>query len=111
MKIELRLGGVPKKIRKIAQNEKVGLFLATTCARYMDEFVPMRTGALKDSARTNIPFQVTYETPYARRIYYGEGITIHGDQHPNATSHWDKAMEESHKNQIAVEVTNFVKRL
>jgi len=110
VKITLRLGGVSKKINKIAHNEKVGIFLATTCARYMDQYVPYRKGALAGSVKTNVPFEVSYNTPYARRIYYGEGITIHGDQHPNATKEWDKNLK-AHENQIASEVTNYIKRL
>ena len=110
MKITLQLGGVPKKINKIAHNEKVGIFLATTCARYMDQYVPYRKGALAGSVKTDVPFEVSYNTPYARRIFYGEGITIHGDEHPDATKKWHENLEP-HKKQIASETTNYIKRL
>ena len=112
IKVRTDLAGVQKKLEKIAENKEVGLFIASTCARYMDQYVPYRTGNLKDHARTVVPFKVEYETDYAKKVYYGEGgITIHTDLHPNATTYWDKAMFASHENQIAKEVTNFIDRL
>ena len=112
MRVKVDLSGVQKKLDSIANNREVGLFLATTCARYMDQYVPFRKGNLKDHAMTNIPFQVTYETDYAKRVYKAEGITIHTENgHPNATDHWDQAMIVSHEKQIAKEVTRFIERL
>lgn len=112
IKVSLDMSGVAKKIDNICTNREVGLFLATTCARYMDQYLPFRSGTLAKQVVTNIPFQVTYETDYAKRVYKAEGITIHTENgHPNATDHWDQAMLVSHENQIAKEVTRFIERL
>ena len=112
MRVKVDLSGVQKKLDSIANNREVGLFLATTCARYMDQYVPFRTGTLSKQVVTTIPHQVTYETDYAKRVYEAKGITIHTENgHPNATDHWDQAMLVSHENQIAKEVTRFIERL
>lgn len=112
MRVKVDLSGVQKKLDSIANNREVGLVLADACARYMDQYLPFRTGTLAKQVIINIPFQVTYETDYAKRVYRADGITIHTENgHPNATDHWDQAMIASHENQIAKEVTRFIERL
>lgn len=111
MKVKVDLSGVANKIGKIATDNRVGLFMAMTCARYMNIYVPERTGNLKAHARINIPFQVVYETDYAKKVFEGNGITIHTDKNPNATSRWDIATENTYKNQIAQEMTKYIERL
>lgn len=111
IKVTTDMSGVAKKIDKICTNREVGIFLATTCARYMDQYLPFRTGNLSKHDRID-EFQVTYETDYAKKVYEADGITIHTENgHPNATDHWDKAMLVSHENQIAKEVTKFIEKL
>ena len=111
IKVSVDLKGVLKKVDKICNNRKVGMFLNATCARYWNEFVPERKGALKKSVRLNIPFKVVYDRDYAEKVYKGENITIHKDKNPNATKEWDKVAMQSHENQIAKETTDYIKRL
>ena len=56
-----------------------------------DKFVPMDIGMLAGSPRRATEFgsgKVVYDTPYARRQYYGVNFNFSRDKHPNATHHW-----------------------
>ncbi|MDR2611378.1 MAG: minor capsid protein [Deltaproteobacteria bacterium] len=66
--------------------------LDTQVVRDTEPFVPMDTGALARSAA--LPSvkrkvgEIRYQTPYARRCYYGEGFNFRRLHHPQATHHW-----------------------
>ena len=52
-------------------------------------FVPMRTGTLASSPlRASKVGEIRYATPYAARLYYGEGFNFRKTPHPQATHHW-----------------------
>lgn len=56
-----------------------------------DEFVPMAQGILAGSALrySDIGLGVIrYDTPYARKLYYGSNFTFARDKHSKATHHW-----------------------
>lgn len=50
-------------------------------------YVPYRTGALAASGRVE-DGAVVWETPYARRVYYGAGMAFSRDVHPLAGAQW-----------------------
>lgn len=110
-RIEFKWTTPPTRIvQRLVHNDKIGLFMAETCARYMDKFIPMDSGNLAQDYTTN-PFKVTYEVPYAHRIYEGQGFNFRKDKHPLATARWDKAMWSAYKGDIAKELTDYIKRL
>ena len=52
-------------------------------------YVPMATGTLNSSPmRHSVVGEIKYQTPYARRLYYGEGFNFRKVPHPQATHHW-----------------------
>lgn len=106
--VRLTLNNVSAISRRFI-NDRTGLFMAETCARYMDKFVPMDTGALAQNYVTE-PFKVTYNEPYAQYIFNGEGFNFQKEKHPQATAHWDKACQSAYSVKIAKEVSEFIKR-
>ena len=56
IKINIPLDIIEEKVH----NDKVGLFMATTCAKAMHDFTPAKTYALADTT-TIEPWKVTYE--------------------------------------------------
>lgn len=79
------------------------LFLANTCFRRMQKYVPFDTGALSTTVTVK-PGSVTYEVPYAHRQYTtNKGNGLRG-------SHWDARMKSFEKDAIVKELTNFVKQ-
>lgn len=73
MIVESHLDGLNEMLKKrgLEKNGRTQKLFTTECARYMDKYVPMDTGILKNTRiiGTN---SVTYNTPYARIMYYGK---------------------------------------
>lgn len=102
------MSGVAAKINKICTNRNLGLHLANTAAAGMDMYVPYLTGALSGSVKT-APFTVRYITPYARRMFYGEGFNFTKEQHPEASARWDRKYAEAYGKSLGREGTQFIK--
>lgn len=86
------------------ENGNTQLFLANTCFRRMQKYVPFDTGALSTTATVK-PGSVTYEQLYAHKQYTtNKGKGIRG-------KYWDKKMVANEKGQVAKEVENYAKKL
>lgn len=86
------------------ENGDTQLFLANTCFRRMQKYVPFQTGALSTTATVK-PGSVTYEQPYAHKQYTtNKGKGIRG-------KYWDKKMISAEKEVIAKEVEEYAKKL
>lgn len=99
-----------KTLKRFTENDKVGKFLAETCERYMNPYVPMDTGMLAQNTLIE-PFKVTYNQPYAHRQYTGDGFHFSRDMHPLATSRWDREMQAARKKDIAKETSDFIRSM
>lgn len=63
-------------------------------------YIPMDTTATEASGISATTFgegQVRWNTPYARKIYYGTNINFHKDKNPNAQALWFEAAKASKK--------------
>lgn len=80
------------------------LFLANSCFRRMQKYVPFDTGALSTTAIVQ-PGSVTYTQPYAHRQYTtNKGKGLRG-------KYWDKKMIVNERDALTREVENEAKRL
>lgn len=104
----IRIYNPSRTIRRIL-NDNVGIFVAETCARYMNPYVPMRTGALSQTY-TSKPYEVEYEMPYAHYIYNGDHFKFRKEFHPKAQAHWDRPVQANYTAQIAHEVSEYIRR-
>ena len=101
----------------------VHAFFTEECARYMDQFVPFRSGMLaetviKDGVINEENFDVdtiTYKQEYASYVYYG--ITKNGnimnystDKHENAGPYWDEFMWSAYNKEITQNVQRYLER-
>ena len=95
-----------KIVDKYGMQEKgdTQLFLANTCFRRMQKYVPFETGALSTTA-TIKPGSVTYEQPYAHKQYTtNKGKGIRG-------KYWDRKMIANEKELVAQEVEAYAKKM
>lgn len=76
---------------------------------YCDKYVPMDTGILAQNV-TITKDALTYNAPYAKKIYLGKGLSFSKDLHPLATNLWDKAMAVSDGQRLAEDIQEFIKR-
>lgn len=77
---------IPKVYARVTSPQNM-LFASTTLARYLDPYVPFRSGVLARTARPTTR-GVEYIQPYARRMYYGERFNFTKAYHPLATAKW-----------------------
>lgn len=95
MGVTVDMSGVAPKLRRLADNPELGKTASTEAAKLMEPFVPMRSGDLKNSAVTDVPWQVRYTMPYARRLFYGEGFKFSKDEHLQAMARWDRGIDKA----------------
>lgn len=86
------------------ENGDTQLFLANTCFRRMQKYVPFDTGTLSTHATVR-PRSVTYEEQYAHKQYTtNKGKGIRG-------KYWDKRMVSAEKELIIKEVEAYAKKM
>ena len=86
------------------ENGDTQLFLANTCFRRMQKYVPFDTGTLSTTA-TIKPHKVIYEQPYAHKQYTtNKGKDIRG-------KYWDKRMISAEKELVVKEVEAYAKKM
>lgn len=118
---------------RFCEDDRVGLFLATTWAKYFAKYTPMQTGTLRDSFSVE-PFKVTYNAPYAHyqwtgelwvssttgsswaeageiKVPTGQPLEYSKEQNPLATDHWHIPAEQAFKKTVANQVTKFIRGL
>ena len=89
---------------EMQEGGKTRLFLADTCFRRMQKYVPFETGTLSTTATVK-PGKVIYEMPYAHKQYTGnKGKGIRG-------KYWDRKMVSAEKELIIKEVEEYAKKL
>lgn len=89
---------------EMQEGGKTQLFLADTCFRRMQKYVPFDTGALSTTVTVK-PGSVTYELPYAHKQYTtNKGKGIRG-------KNWDKKMVNNEKTLIVKEVEAYAKKM
>lgn len=62
-------------------------------------FVPMRTGALMRSGTNGTKLgtgEIVYDTPYAKKMYYGLNYNFSKDKHPQACAQWFEKAKAIH---------------
>lgn len=86
---------LPQITMGLGFNKAFNIYQAQSLERYMNPFVPMQTGILSQTtsiSADSLAGYVTYNSVYASRQYHGTGFNFSTEQHPLATSEWDKAM-------------------
>lgn len=107
--VKVDVSGIPRKVRRICTNRRVGQFAAEDARRLMERLVPFRDGPLRASAVVS-PFLVTYTAPYAH--YQWEGVSKGGGglnrTTPGTMSHWEEYIDKA---QLASDITDFVRMM
>lgn len=94
----------------IEPNGRIQRFFTDTCARYMDKYVPMDTGMLRDNI-TKTANSITYEQNYAHAQYIGftKGEVVNYTT-PGTGPYWDKRMWSAEGQDVVREVQKYVNR-
>ena len=113
-RIEIKLNKTLNRIIKDSGiNDNTALFAASEARKLMNDYVPMKTGALSNTAEISVVNGrgvVFYVQPYAKSCYYGEMKKFSVDRHEKASAFWDKAMLLANRGVLSKSVGNFVNK-
>lgn len=105
---EVKLENEAKTIRRIF-GDGVKVYANTRLHAYCSPYVPMDTDMLDQTVYITKDY-VHYKVPYAHRAYEGDGLNFSQDKHPLATSHWDRDMKVAKGQQLADDITAYIKK-
>lgn len=90
---------------------KVQKFFTDTCAIYMDKYIPMDTGNLRDNITKGATY-ITYESPYAHAQYVGmvHGLPIQNYTTAGTGPYWDERMKSADMDVIVKKVQDYVRK-
>ena len=93
--VKLDLSGLDSILqdRGLAPGGEVQQYIDQTVLNLSRPYVPFDTGMLSDSGDLSTVIgsgEVVYETPYAKAMYYGEGLNFQGA--PMRGAHWVERM-------------------
>lgn len=121
----------PEKTRKRIFDDATMKYAHTRLQALCDPYVPMDSGTLSQTVEIT-PEYVHYKSPYAHyqwegKLYVAENgspwagrdeakkptdrdLDYSTDKHPLATSHWEQAMAVAKGQQLADEISEYLKR-
>lgn len=118
MKIKGKLKLNPQAIKKIedAAIKALPLTMESMKTEINNmQVVPKETGNLEESVKTGVEKgkgYISYNTPYARRLYYHPEYNFRTDKNPNAQGRWmDSFIHGPKKDWLTKAYGEFLKRL
>lgn len=104
---EVTLENGERTVRRIL-GDGVKVYANTRLHAYCSPYVPMDTGMLDQTVDITKDY-VHYKAPYAHKLWTGDGLNFSKDKHPLATSHWEQAMAVAKGQQLADDITAYIK--
>lgn len=96
--VRLDLGRIPRDLNR---NSQRAIFLLTQqVLKDSNKYIPADTWTLRNSSLTSSNFQegkVVWNTPYAKKVYYGSGINFSKDKNMLAQSMWFEKAQSIHQ--------------
>lgn len=96
--------------RSLNKDGQAQEFFTKECAKWMNNYVPFKTGRLKDMMVQIETGKVIYKAPYAKKQYYtNKGLGKQGESIGGIRGkYWDKRMWNDKSNEIVKSVAQFV---
>ena len=118
MKVKASLKLNPQAIKKLEEATKKALPLTMEAMKTEInnmQVVPKETGNLEESVKTGVEKgkgYISYNTPYARKLYYNPQFNFRTDKNPNAQGRWmDSFIHGPKKDWLTKAYGEFLKRL
>ncbi len=96
--------------RYLNKNGQAQVRFTKECAKAFNDYIPFKTGRLKDMMITLQAESITYSAPYAKRQYYTN--LGNGRQGTNVSGlrgkYWDKRAWQNHGDTIVQSIASFV---
>lgn len=82
--------------------------MANQLMRIFDPYVPLRSGVLKSSVKSDSPYtQITYDGPYAARLYHKPQYNF--NQAPRRGAYWATRAYADNKDVFINDLQNYVR--
>ena len=96
--------------RSLNKDGQAQEFFTKECAKWMNNYVPFKTGRLKDMMVEIETSKIIYKAPYAKRQYYtNKGLGKQGNSVGGLRGkYWDRRMWNDKSNEIVKSVAQFV---
>ena len=107
MNVTVRLANPARTFGRIFDKE-AKIYANTRLHAYCSPYVPMDTGTLDQTVDITDKY-VKYKVPYAERVHEGDGMNFSTDKHPLATAHWERAMAVAKGQQLADDITAYLR--
>lgn len=111
MPVEMKPTSVIKARLGLDANGRVQKYFTKRCADYMDKYVPMEYGNLRNVIDIQ-PYYIEYEMPYARYQYYGireDGThEVKNYTTPGTGTYWDRRMVSAEMKDLVEEVQDYL---
>lgn len=129
--MEIKWNKSPQQILNRVFDDETMTYVHTRLHAYMSPFVPMDSGALDQTVEIT-PECVHYKSPYAHFQWNGKvfvddrgstwahrseskhqinkDLQYSKDQHPLASSHWEKAMMTSKGDEFCKDITDYLRK-
>lgn len=99
----------PQQVANRILTRDVKYYANSRTQAYCDPYVPFRDGNLSQNVTITDEY-VQYNSPYAHRIYNGIDFNFSKDIHPLATAQWNRTMAAAKGQQLADDITEYIKR-
>lgn len=125
--MKVKMNSVNKIIKDhgLDANGSVTVFLRDEVDRFSDPYVPMNTGALKNTKTYPSNHEIKYTSPYAHYMYKGKkavgpsrpkgvkrtisNMPLKYQGAPKRGAEWDKRMMNDRRKDIVRDIENFIK--
>lgn len=100
---------IPKHMRKV-RDDAFWTFAANKWWTLITPYVPMDTGTLSETVTIRARDgngEIEYTSPYAKYVYYGKRA-FRKDNHPLATSQWDKAAKLTQEPELLRSMQDYI---
>lgn len=96
--------------RNLNKDGKAQEFFTKEVAKYSDNYIPFKTGRLKNMMIEIQTSKIIYKAPYAKKQYYtNKGLGKQGENNGGKRGkYWDKRMWQNHSNTIVKNIADFV---
>ena len=97
-------------VGKVQGNQELGKYAAESWKKRVEPYIPYNTGRLCNDV-TIRPYSITYNAPYANKVYNDLKMNFRKDKHPLATVRWNEVAAPAIMDYFVQDLQDFVNRI
>lgn len=97
-------------MKMVKGNKELGQYAAEAWQKRVEPYIPYRTGRLCKDV-TISPYKITYNAPYAGKVYNDLKTNFNKEKHPLATARWNEVAAPVIMQYFIQDLQEFVDRI